>query len=123
MYKMTDKLQPSFLGFNQLMERKMNSDDRWVRLAEHILWNEFEIKYARLFPSDTRNVAKPLCMALGALFIQTKFQHADCELVKQTAENPYLQYFIGISGYQRDAGFGCNLRSCKYLIPSGHFPP
>lgn len=65
----------------------------------------FEIKYAELFPSDTGNVAKPLRMALGALVIQTKFQYANCELVEQITENPYLQYFIGLHGYQEEAPF------------------
>ena len=41
-------------------------------MADRIPWDEFEIKYAKLFPSDTSNVAKPLRMALGALIIQTK---------------------------------------------------
>jgi len=53
-------------------------------------WDEFETKYAGLFPSGTGNVAKPQRMALGALIIQTKFQYSDRELVEQIAENPYL---------------------------------
>ena len=73
----------------------MNPDNRWVRLADRIPWDEFEVKYAKLFPSDTGNVAKPLRMALGALIIQTKFQFSDRELVEQIAENPYLQYLSG----------------------------
>lgn len=44
-------------------------------------------------------------MALGSLIIQTKFQYSDRELVEQIAENPYLQYFIGLPGYQEDAPF------------------
>ncbi len=83
----------------------MNSDNRWIKLADRIPWDEFEVKYARLFPSDTGNVAKPFRMALGALIIQTKFQYSDRELVEQIAENPYLQYFIGLPGYQEDAPF------------------
>ena len=39
-------------------------------------------------------------MALGALIIQTRFQFSDRELVQQITENPYLQYFIGLPGYQ-----------------------
>ena len=74
-------------------------------MADRIPWDEFEIKYAKLFPSDTSNVAKPLRMALGALIIQTKFPYADRELVKQITENPYLQYFIGLLGYQEKALF------------------
>ena len=39
-------------------------------MADRIPWDEFEIKYASLFPSGTGNVAKPLRMALGALIIR-----------------------------------------------------
>ena len=105
MYKPIDKLQHSFLDFNQPMGLHMNPDNRWIKMAACIPWDEFEIKYAKLFPSDTGNVAKPLRMALGALIIQTKFQFADRELVEQITENPYLQYFIGLPGYQEEAPF------------------
>lgn len=105
MYKPIDKLQHSFLDFNQPMGLKMNPENRWIKMADLIPWDEFEIKYAELFPSETGNVAKPLRMALGALIIQTKFQYADRELVEQITENPYLQYFIGLPGYQEEAPF------------------
>ena len=105
MYKPIDKLQHSFLDFNQPMGLHMNPDNRWIKLADRIPWDQFEVKYAKLFPSDTGNVAKPLRMALGALIIQTKFQYSDRELVEQIAENPYLQYFIGLPGYQEEAPF------------------
>lgn len=105
MYKPINKLQHSFLDFNQPLGLHMNPNNRWIKMADRIPWDEFELKYAELFPSDTGNVAKPLRMALGALIIQTKFQYADRELVEQIAENPYLQYFIGLAGYQEEAPF------------------
>ncbi len=105
MYKPTDKLHYSFLDFNQPMGLRMNSDNRWIKLADQIPWDEFEAKYARLFPSHTGIVAKPFRMALGALIIQTRFQYSDRELVEQITENPYRQYFIGLPGYQEDAPF------------------
>ena len=64
-----------------------------------------ERKYADLFSSDTGNVAKPLRMALGSLIIQKKFQFSDQEHVEQITENPYLQYFIGLPGYQDEPPF------------------
>ena len=64
-------------------------------MADKVPWEQFEEKYAALFPSDTGNVAKPLRMALGALIIQTKYGFSDKELVEQLIENPYYQYFIG----------------------------
>ena len=100
MYKPIDKFQHSFLDFNQPLGMKMNPENRWIRLADSIPWEELEQKYADLFPSGTGNVAKPLRMALGSLIIQKKFQFSDRELVEQITENPYLQYFIGLPGYQ-----------------------
>lgn len=105
MYKPIDKLQHSFLDFNQPLGLHMNPDNRWIKLADQIPWDTFEAKYAELFPSDTGNVAKPLRMALGALIIQTKFQYSDRELVEQITENPYLQYFIGLPSFREEAPF------------------
>ena len=105
MYKKTDRSQHSFLDFNQPMGLHMNPDNRWIKMADCIPWDEFESKYAELFPGDNGNVAKPLRMALGSLIIQTRFQYSDRELVEQITENPYLQYFIGLPGYQEQAPF------------------
>lgn len=105
MYKYLDKLQHSFLDFNQPLGMHMNPENRWVRLAEQIPWDVFESKYAGLFPNDTGNVAKPLRTALGSLIIQKKLCFSDRELVEQITENPYLQYFIGLPGYQEEPPF------------------
>ena len=83
----------------------MNPENRWIRMADMIPWDAFEKKYKNLFKSKTGNVAKPLRMALGALIIQTRFQYSDRELVEQITENPYLQYFIGLPGYQETPPF------------------
>ena len=105
MYRSDDRLQSSFLDFNQPMGLHMNPENRWIRMADMIPWDAFEKKYKNLFKSKTGNVAKPLRMALGALIIQTRFQYSDRELVEQITENPYLQYFIGLPGYQETPPF------------------
>ena len=105
MYKSSDNSQSSFLDFNQPMGLHMNLDNRWIKMADSIPWDVFEKKYKRLFKVKTGNVAKPLRTALGALIIQTKFQYSDRELVEQITENPYLQYFIGLPGYQEEPPF------------------
>lgn len=83
----------------------MNPDNRWVRKAELITWDEIEENYAELFPSKTGMPAKPLRMVLGSLLIQKQYDHSDRELVEQLTENPYYQYFIGLHGYQQNAPF------------------
>lgn len=39
MYKIVDKLPHSFLNFNQPLGMKMNSENRWTRLADASLWD------------------------------------------------------------------------------------
>lgn len=80
----------------------MNSENRWVKMADAIPWEIFEKKYSRLFKGKNGRVAKPLRLALGSLIIQTKYQYSDRELVDQLTENPYYQYFIGLPGYQEE---------------------
>ena len=64
MYKPADKTQTSFLlDFNQPAGLHLNPNNRWVQMADMMPWDEFETKYAGLFPNGTDNVAKPLRMA------------------------------------------------------------
>ena len=39
MYKSDDKLQSSFLDFNQPMGLHMNPENRWIRMADMIPWD------------------------------------------------------------------------------------
>ena len=105
MYKKDRFRQLSLSDFNQPMGMKMNPENRWVKKAELIPWDEIEDRYAELFPGKTGQPAKPLRMALGSLIIQKQYGYADRELVEQLAENPYYQYFIGLPGYQQTTPF------------------
>jgi IS5 family transposase len=42
---------------------------------------------------------------LGALIIKARLGLTDEELVSQIKENPYLQFFIGLEGFQYSAPF------------------
>lgn len=119
MYKSNTHAQRTLFDFDQPCGLKMNPDNRWIKMADTIPWDTFEEKYKGLFGSKTGNVAKPLRMALGALIIQTKFQYSDRELVEQITENPYLQYFIGLSGYQDTPPFDA---STLMLASNGSVP-
>jgi IS5 family transposase len=98
MYK-KDNHQFAFGDFNQPLGMKMDPNNRWVLKAATIPWDSIEDKYAALFPSNTGTVAKPLRMALGSLIIQKQLGFSDRELVEEITENPYLQFFIGLPGY------------------------
>lgn len=53
--------------------------------------------------------AKSWRMALGALIIKEKLGISDRETVEQIKENPYLQYFIGMSSYSNETPFDASM--------------
>ena len=105
MYKFDRNHQYSLSDFNQPLGMEMNSENRWVKKAAMIPWENIEDRYAELFPSEVGMPAKPLQTALGSLLIQKEYGYSDRELVEQIKENPYYQYFIGRPGYEYKAPF------------------
>ena len=67
MYKYRSK-QISFTDFNTLIGMKLNPNNRQVKKAEMIPWDEIEQRYAKFFANRKGNGAKPLRLALGASF-------------------------------------------------------
>ena len=102
--------QPKFhqLSFNEFhlpFGGKLDPNNRWVKLADTIPWHVAEELYSRKFPSKRGAPALTVRMALGALIIKEKLGLSDQETVEQIRENHFMQYFIGLEGYQYDAPF------------------
>jgi transposase, IS5 family len=99
MYEKKNPDELEFKNFYQPFGGKMDSHNRWIKMAGMIPWNVLEGKYASQFKAIGRR-AKKVQMAIGALIIQQRFGFSDEETVAQIIENPYLQYFIGLTEYQ-----------------------
>ena len=108
MYKIASK-QIKFSDFNQPLGLTMNPNNRWIKKAELIPWDELEKEYAARFTGKNGQIAKPLRMALGALLIQIEYGYSDEETVLQIQENPYLQFFCGLPGYEDKPPFDASL--------------
>jgi hypothetical protein len=108
MYKFPSK-QIKFSDFGLPTGVTLSPDNRWVKKAELIPWEEIEIRYAALFKNRKGNVAKPLRLALGALIIQTERHLSDEETPLQIQETPCLQYFCGMPEYKDELPFDPSL--------------
>jgi IS5 family transposase len=98
--------QPEFEDFYLPFGGRLRSDNRWVRLAKLFPWDEVETIYAGKFKNTKMGApAKPARVAVGALIIKERTGFTDEELVLQIQENPYLQYFLGYSGYNDNKPF------------------
>lgn len=105
MYRYNQK-QLGFEGFDLPFGGKLRSDNRWIRLAKFIPWDEFEPDYAKAASkSNLGPPAKSVRVALGALIIKERLGTSDEETVEQIRENPYLQYFLGYKEYRDEQPF------------------
>ncbi|WP_434685451.1 transposase [Pseudanabaena minima] len=109
MYRQSPTGQLSFENFYLPFGGKLSGENRWVRLAELVPWEQFENEYAAQFSQGQGAPAKPFRMALGALIIKEKLGTSDEETVEQIRENPYLQYFLGLSEYRDKAPFEASM--------------
>jgi hypothetical protein len=109
MYRSNCPGQLSFENFYLPFGGKLSGENRWVKLAQLIPWEAFESEYAAQMSSEIGSPAKSFRIALGALIIKERLGTSDAETVEQIRENPYLQYFIGLSEYRDEAPFDSSM--------------
>jgi IS5 family transposase len=109
MYRKIPKSVIAPENFDWSGQTGLSPDNRWVMMAELVPWEEFEEEYAQNFAEEMGAPAKTFRMALGALIIKEKLGTSDRETVEQIRENPYLQYFLGISAYSNEAPFEASM--------------
>jgi transposase, IS5 family len=109
MYRDNRSGQLSFKGFYLPFGGKLSGENRWVTLSNLIPWEKYESEYAEQFSKGIGAPAKPFRMALGALIIKERLGTSDEETVEQIRENPYLQYFLGLSEYSNEAPFEASM--------------
>ena len=105
MYRHNEK-QLQFEKFKLPFGGKLRSDNRWVKLAKQIPWEEIEDLYASSLSGTGQGApALSVRIALGAMIIKERLRMSDEETVEQIRENPYLQYFLGLKQYEDKAVF------------------
>jgi len=105
MYRHNEK-QLQFEEFKFVVGGKLRSNNRWVKLAKQIPWQDIEGLYASSLAGTGQGApALSVRIALGAMIIKEKLKLSDEETVEQIRENPYLQYFLGLKQYEDKAFF------------------
>lgn len=99
MYKCEKNKQLTFDDFNQSCGMQLDSKNDWIILADHLDWKIAEDEYSQNFTGYNGRVATPVRQVLGALLIQKRMGFSDRALVKAISENPYYQYFIGLTKF------------------------
>jgi len=108
MYRRRDR-QIYFDDFDQPYGVAIDPENRWVKKAALIPWDDVEREYSSHFKSKEGQVAKTARLALGALIIQKEYGFSDAETAAMIQENPYFQYFCGMRKYTHEIPFDPSL--------------
>lgn len=78
----------------------LSKSNRWVRLGDTLPWDEIERLYNHRLNNGKRGAGnKPARLIIGALLIKHKMNLSDEETILAIQENPYMQYFVGLSEF------------------------
>jgi transposase, IS5 family len=97
-------------GFESPFEKKLNPENRWVRLSNALPWDDLVSIYRKHFPE--KEMGRPDLnprLVLGAIIIKHMCDLDDRETVEQISENIYMQYFLGYSSFSDTVPFDASL--------------
>jgi len=109
MIRYCSQKQLSLTEFEWPFQVALDETNRWVKLSQCIPWDELAEGYYQSLTKRAGRPAKDARLVIGAVIIKHKLCLSDEETVAQIRENPYLQYFVGLPGYQMEAPFAPSL--------------
>lgn len=101
MIRTSSSKQLTIAEFDWPFETALDKNNRWVKLSQCIPWDALAESYYQGLSVEKGRPAKDARLVIGAVIIKHKLCLSDVETVQQIQENPYLQYFVGLSGYQQ----------------------
>lgn len=105
MIRYRSEKQLTLEGFKTPFETALDKNNRWVKLSECIPWDALADSYYETLSVGQGRPTKDARLVIGAVIIKHKLCLTDEETVEQIRENPYLQYFVGLPGYQNKVPF------------------
>lgn len=89
----------------------LRADNRWMRLAALIPWEELETTYRTYFSEGMGRPAKDARLICGLLVVKHGEGYSDERVVEEYLENPYVQVFCGEETFITDGGIDPSLLS------------
>ncbi len=97
MIRYRSQKQLTLSGFETPFQTDLDEKNRWIRLSELLPWDELSKSYYSSLSVTLGRPAKDARMVIAAVIIKHKLSLSDEETVQQLRENPYLQYFAGMT--------------------------
>ena len=101
--------QLTLLGFETPFEQKLTTENRWVKMAKAMPWDEVVVHYDRLFSSVEGRPPISGRVILGAMIIKHIEGLTDRKTIQHIRENMFMQYFLGYTSFTNEAPFSDTL--------------
>jgi len=109
MIKYTSNRQIAIEEFKTPFRLGLDKNNRWVRMANEIPWDDLVSIYSRSLCVDFGRPSVPPRVVIGALIIKHMLGLSDEETIETIRENPYCQYFLGYEEFTHEVPFDASL--------------
>ena len=111
MYRKASRSQLSLDEFFLPFGGHLSAENRWVKIAKLMPWEMIEDLYAESFKGERDDGRPPIParIAFGAIYIKEQENLTDERTVAYIAENPYAQFFLGLSSFQQEPLFDASM--------------
>ena len=96
-------------GFETPFDQQLTRENRWVKLAELMPWDNVVNLYNSQYVSTEGRPPINGRIVIGAVIIKHMLNLTDKETIFQIQENMYMQYFLGYSSYTNEPPFDSSL--------------
>lgn len=101
--------QLSIEEFETPFNTSLSTDNRWVTLSKVVNWDMFAQKYISMMNQGFGRPGVSPRVVLGALIIKHIEKLDDRGVIQAIQENPYMQYFVGLTGFSTKSVFDPSL--------------
>ncbi len=86
--------------FSSPLKKSLDPENRWYKLSHAMPWDKIEVLYNKTLDNQHNGAGnKPARMIVGALIVKHQMCLSDEETIEMIRENPYMQYFVGLTDF------------------------
>jgi len=109
MINYTPQNQLSLELFKHPFERELDRENRWVKLAALVPWDDLAAVYGQNLRTDAGRKSVDIRTVIASLIVKHKLKLDDRGTVAMIQENIYLQYFCGLREFTTEPVFDPSL--------------
>ena len=92
-----------FIGTESYPLEHLNKENRRVKPADHLPWDDFETEYNKRLNNQAMGAGnKPGRMIISATIVKHVMGLSDEETIPAILENPYMRYWVGLKYFSEE---------------------